>query len=49
MVVAAAAVPLMLVSTFAGRRFNPTIGEVGYDRLFWGVIGGYTARLLLTA
>lgn len=49
MVVAAAAVPLMLVSTFAGRRFNSTIGEVGYARLFWGVIGGYTVRLLLTA
>ncbi len=42
------AVPLMLLATFAGRRFTNFIGERGYDRLFWGVMGGYTLRLLLT-
>ncbi len=44
---AVAAVPLMLVATFAGRRFNETIGERGYRRLFWVVMGGYTARLFI--
>ena len=43
-----AAVPLMLVATFTGRRINRTIGERGYAFLFWGVITGYTARLLLS-
>lgn len=44
---AALATPLMFVSTFAGRRFNSVIGERGYQRLFWLVMGGYTARLLI--
>jgi len=44
---AAAAVPLMFAATFAGRRFTNLIGERGYDRIFWGVMGGYTVRLLL--
>jgi uncharacterized protein len=43
---AAAAVPLMLVSTFTGRRINRSIGELGYTWLFWGVMAGYTARLV---
>jgi len=42
----AMAVPLMIVSTLAGRRFNSVIGEQGYERLFWGVMTGYTARLI---
>jgi uncharacterized membrane protein YfcA len=45
---AAAAVPLMLVATFAGRRINRAIGERGYTSLFWAVMAGYTARLVLT-
>ncbi len=40
------AVPLMFLATFAGRHFTNLIGERGYDRLFWGVMGGYTLRLL---
>lgn len=44
---AAAAVPLMLASTFTGRRINRSIGELGYTWLFWGVMAGYTARLVL--
>jgi uncharacterized protein len=44
---AATAVPLMLISTFTGRRINRSIGELGYTWLFWGVMAGYTARLVL--
>lgn len=40
------AAPIMIGATFAGRRFNHSIGEHGYQRLFWLVMGGYTARLL---
>ncbi len=39
------AIPLMIASTFAGRYFTGLIGESGYARLFWLVIGGYTMRL----
>ena len=46
-VLAMCAVPLMLVATYGGRHFNGIIGEHGYDRLFWGVMGGYTVRLIL--
>lgn len=45
--VALAAVPLMLMATFAGRRINRSIGERGYTSLFWAVMAGYTARLVL--
>jgi ankyrin repeat protein len=38
----------MLVATFAGRRINRAIGERGYTSLFWAVMAGYTARLVLT-
>jgi hypothetical protein len=43
---AATALPLMLVATFSGRRINRSIGERGYTFLFWGVMTGYTFRLL---
>jgi hypothetical protein len=46
-VVALGAVPLMLIATFTGRRINRSIGEPGYTFLFWGVMAGYTTRLLL--
>lgn len=46
-VLALAAVPLMVVATFSGRRINRGIGELGYTWLFWGVMVGYTARLVL--
>jgi uncharacterized membrane protein YfcA len=42
----AMAVPLMFISTFSGRRINSALGERGYSFLFWGVMGGYTARLI---
>lgn len=44
---AAFAIPLMLVATFTGRRINRRIGERGYTFLFWGVMTGYTVRLVL--
>ncbi|MFD4247356.1 TSUP family transporter [Streptomyces sp. NPDC058525] len=45
--VALACVPLMLVATFFGRRFNTRVGERGYTGLFWTVMAGYTSRLLV--
>jgi len=44
---AAFAIPLMVVATFTGRRINRRIGERGYTFLFWGVMTGYTVRLVL--
>lgn len=39
--------PLMLIATFTGRTLNRNVGERGYAILFWFVMGGYSARLLL--
>lgn len=44
--VAAVLVPVMIASTLVGRRINRSLGERGYAVLFWGVMAGYTARLL---
>jgi uncharacterized protein len=44
--IAAVLLPVMIVSTLAGRRINRGLGERGYAVLFWGVMAGYTARLL---
>lgn len=41
------AVPLMLLATAVGVRTNRRIGEPAFAVLFWAVMGGYTARLLL--
>jgi len=41
------AVPLMLLATLAGRHLNRRMGERAYAALFWAVIAGYSARLLL--
>jgi uncharacterized membrane protein YfcA len=43
---ALAAVPLMLLATMFGWKFNQRIGERGYAGLFWLVMVGYTARLV---
>lgn len=43
---AALAVPLMIVATFTGRKVNQSIGERGYSVLFWSVMAGYTLRLI---
>lgn len=45
--VALVAVPLMVLSTFGGRRVNRSLGEKGYTGLFWSVMAGYTVRLLV--
>jgi uncharacterized protein len=42
---AAFAVPVMVASTWLGRRINSRLGERGYTVLFWGVLTGYVARL----
>jgi hypothetical protein len=46
--IALAAAPLMIIATVTGRRINREIGERGYTRLFWGVMAGYTLRLVLS-
>ena len=46
---AISALPLMVVATLAGRSLNHRIGERGYARLFWTLIGAYTVRVVLTA
>lgn len=45
--IAAFCAPLMLAGTFTGRRLNRAAGERGYAVLFWSLMCGYTARLLL--
>lgn len=45
--IALMALPLMIGSTFVGRKINASIGERGYTVLFWGVMVGYTVRLLM--
>jgi uncharacterized membrane protein YfcA len=47
LLVAALAVPLMVIATFGGRRINHAIGETGYSALFWTVMAGYTVRLIV--
>lgn len=44
---AAAAMPLMALGTWAGRRLNQSLGEKAFAGLFWGVMAGYTVRLAL--
>jgi uncharacterized membrane protein YfcA len=44
---AIAAVPLMITATFLGRKMNRKVGERGYSTLFWVVMAGYTARLVM--
>lgn len=42
------AIPVMVASTWLGRRINSRLGERGYTLLFWGVLTGYVARLAFT-
>ena len=42
---AAAAVPLMLLGTWTGSSVNERAGERSFAVLFWTVMAGYTARL----
>jgi len=43
-----AAVPLIAAGVWLGREFNERMGERLYAWLFWGVMGGYSVRLLAT-
>ena len=43
---AAALVPLMIGGTMLGYQFNGRLGDSGYTKWFWIIIGGYTLRLL---
>lgn len=43
---AAAAMPLMALGTWTGRQINQRLGERAFAGLFWGVMAGYSARLL---
>jgi uncharacterized membrane protein YfcA len=40
--------PLMVAATLLGRRLNRDVGERGYAVLFWGVMCGYSARLVFS-
>lgn len=44
-VIAATMVPLMVLGTALGRRFNRRLGSDGYMTWFWIVMSGYTLRL----
>ncbi|MDH3302674.1 MAG: sulfite exporter TauE/SafE family protein [Acidimicrobiia bacterium] len=43
---AAAMIPLMIGGTMLGYRFNGRLGDSGYTKWFWVVIGAYSLRLL---
>lgn len=47
LLIAATLIPVMVLSTLAGRGLNQRLGEKGYVILFWAVMLGYTGRLLL--
>ena len=44
---AAAVMPLMALGTWTGRQINQRLGERAFAGLFWGVMAGYSVRLLL--
>ena len=44
---AAAAMPLMALGTWTGKQINQRLGERAFAGLFWGVMAGYSVRLLL--
>ncbi len=46
---AALTVLIIPMAVTAGKRLNASVGERGYSRLFWAVIAGYCARLVLAA
>lgn len=47
LLLAVLAVPLMILATRTGVALNQRAGERGFAVLFWGVIAGYGARLVL--
>lgn len=47
LLLAAALVPVMAGCTVLGRKVNRAVGERWYSVLFWTVMGGYLARLMV--
>jgi uncharacterized protein len=47
LMLAAVLIPVMIISTFVGRKINQQAGERGYAMLFWGIMLAYTTRLVL--
>jgi uncharacterized protein len=48
-VLAATAIPLMLLGTAVGRQVNRRVGERGFAVVFWMVMSGYSVRLVAAA
>jgi uncharacterized membrane protein YfcA len=46
-VLAVGSIPMMLLGTFIGRRWNGSMGEAGYAALFWIVMTCYGLRVLI--
>jgi uncharacterized protein len=46
-VLAAVSIPLMVLGTLLGRRWNGSVGEGAYAALFWAVMAGYGLRVLI--
>ena len=47
LVVLALALPLMPLATLTGRRINSSLGEKAFSGMFWLVMLGYSARIVL--
>lgn len=47
LLIAGLAVPLIFGATYTGYRINRSLGERGYTGLFWLVMTGYSARLVM--
>jgi uncharacterized membrane protein YfcA len=48
-VLAAVAVPLMILGTALGRQVNRRVGERGFAVVFWMIMSGYSVRLVAAA
>ena len=46
LIIAAAAVPIMLAGSLAGRHINSKVGEKVFFVFFWCVMGAYVLRML---
>ncbi len=47
LIVLALALPLMPLATLTGRRINSSLGEKAFTGLFWLVMLGYSARIII--
>lgn len=46
LIIAAAAIPIMLAGSLAGRHINSRVGEKAFFVFFWCVMGAYVLRML---